>query len=95
MSVPISAVQFLFDERAKIINNSITAIDEFVVSQNDVEVILKSVNVNKSSGSDRLGNLILKKCCDVISLPLSILFNQSLIDATFPTAWKNVDVCPI
>ena len=32
---------------------------------------------------------------DVISLPLSIIFNQSLIDSVFPLAWKTVDVCPI
>ena len=51
--------------------------------------------LNKSSGSDKLGNIILKKCSDVISLPLSIIFNQSLIDSVFPSAWKMVDVCPI
>ena len=95
LSVPFPSTQFLSNEKAKIENQTLPEIEEFRVSQYEIKEILKSVNVNKSSGSDKLGNIILKKCSDVISLPLSIIFNQSLIDSVFPLAWKMVDVCPI
>ena len=51
--------------------------------------------MNKSSGSDKIGNIILKNCWSTVSLPLSILFNRSILDSEFPSAWKMVDVCPI
>ena len=42
-----------------------------------------------------IGNRILKECSDVLSLPLTILFNISLDNAIFPTDWKKADVCPV
>ena len=53
------------------------------------------LDVNKAKGSDLIGNRILKECSDVLSLPLTILFNSSLDNGIFPTDWKKADVCPV
>ena len=66
-----------------------------ITDEVEVEKILKGLNIHKSSGSDLVGNMILKQCCGSMSLPLSVLFNTSFDNAYFPAAWKKVDVFPV
>ena len=94
--VPPTSASFLAIEKTKLLSSSaVPILDDVVVNQTDIINVTNSVNINKSSGTDSVSNLILKKCGVQLSVPLSILFNSSLSDACFPSAWKKADVYPV
>ena len=94
LNVPDHATFFINNEKSKLVSPPIT-LDNIIVLVNDVLSITKSLNINKSSGSDLVGNTVLNKCSESLALPLSILFNNSLQNSHFPTAWKRADIYPI
>lgn len=62
------------------------------------DVICKQIKELKpkfTSGPDNIPPIFLKQCCSSISTPLSILFNRSLAEGTFPSPWKCSFVLPI
>ena len=97
LTVPGYANEFLAEHKnsAAAPNNESIIIDAVTTSEEEIKIILSNLDVNKARGSDLIGNRILKECSDVLSLPLSILFNNSLDNAIFPTDWKKADVCPV
>ena len=97
LSVPEYSNKFLAEQRnvAAAPNNEPIFIDAVTTSEDEIKTILSKLDVNKARGSDLIGNRILKECSDALSLPLSILFNNSLDNAIFPTDWKKADVCPV
>jgi Reverse transcriptase (RNA-dependent DNA polymerase)/Endonuclease-reverse transcriptase len=56
---------------------------------------LRSLDAKKSSGPDELPATLLKNCATAFSYPLSIIYNKSLSDGKFPTAWKLAYLTPI
>ena len=46
-------------------------------------------------GPDHISEVILRKLAHVLALPVFILFQQSLSQGIFPTAWKAATVVPI
>ena len=72
-----------------------TSIDDLIVEPNDVLKIIQSLNVNKASGHDQIGNLLLKEAGPFISVVLASLFNNSLQSGVFPETWKRARVIPI
>ena len=56
---------------------------------------IKELKLNKSSGPDGIHNKMLLKGVDIISQPLASLFNRSIDEGTFPTAWKTAHVTSI
>ena len=46
-------------------------------------------------GPDGISSKVLKKLCDVIALPLSILFRKSLDEGKIPDDWRDSNVSPI
>ena len=65
------------------------------VSPDEVQKVLKCLNVSKATGPDNIGNFILKICADAISEPLAQLFNHSLAMNKFPSKWKFSHVVPV
>ena len=49
----------------------------------------------RSSGHDGISNLLLKELSDVISHPLSIIFNCLIESGVFPDLMKIADVIPL
>ena len=66
-----------------------------MVSSQEVEKQLKSVERNKATGLDDLPPGLIKDAAELISAPLAHLINLSLKTSTFPTDWKMVKVIPI
>lgn len=66
-----------------------------VITPEIVHKHLQKLKPNKASGPDGLGSNILKDLCEVISTPLSMLFNQSLRQCYVPSDWKTANVSPI
>ena len=70
-------------------------IDNVIVQEQDVEDILKGLDVNKAYGPDNLSPRLLKEAGGSIVKVLTLLFNKSLELAKFPQAWKRANVLPI
>lgn len=65
------------------------------ISQDEVLNNIKNLDANKGAGPDKIPAVFLKNCSVSISVPLTILFNQSLKAGEFPEKWKNSAVIPI
>ena len=73
----------------------IPVLSQIVVTENDVLSILNRLNVNKSCGSDKIPNKILKLAGILIKEPLTKLFNKSLEQGVYPDMWKHANITPI
>ena len=48
--------------------------------------------MTKASGSDLISPRLLKEGATILSKPLSIIFNRSLLQGYFPSNWKDANV---
>lgn len=60
-----------------------------------ISKILNALDTNKSTGPDKIGNLLLKKCCDTLSKSLSLVFQTCTNKGIYPEYWKLSQVTPI
>ena len=65
------------------------------VSEADVLDELNSLRINKATGPDGVGNVVLKRTAISLYKPLTRLFNYSLHSGIFPSTWKLAHVCPV
>ena len=70
-------------------------LDEIVLSVMEVKNVIKDLNKNKATGPDTIHNRLLIAAADVISEPLTNLFNRCLNESKFPSHWKIAHVTPI
>ena len=66
-----------------------------LVTSDEVEKMLKSLNSKKAAGTDRLPIKLVKLASEVLSKPLSIAMNNSITSSTFPVKAKVATVVPI
>ncbi|XP_065645257.1 uncharacterized protein LOC136075750 [Hydra vulgaris] len=64
-------------------------------SIDEIKNKLKNLNPNKTTGPDNVHPMILKQCANVLSLPLTIIYNKSLSERSIPHAWRNANVTPL
>ena len=77
------------------INRLYSHLDNIVVTKLEVESVLKTLVVGKASGPNGLSNRILRELASQLSTPFCTLFNQSLRTGSFPTPYKEANVCPV
>ena len=65
------------------------------VTISEIEKHINSLKPKKSRGLDGIDNLLVKELRDIISEPLSIIFNNSLIEGVFPCRMKTSKVVPL
>ena len=70
-------------------------LDNINITSDTVDDILKSLNITKSCGPDLVNPRLLREASNVISTPLSHIFNKSLSLMEYPSAWKQANVVPI
>ena len=70
-------------------------IDNISTLTQEINILLKNVDVSKACGYDGIGNKILKICADNITNPLCHIINESLSLGVFPSMWKFANVIPI
>ena len=58
-------------------------------------MLVKNLNKNTATGPDTIHNKLLIAAADVISEPLTNLFNRCLNESKFPSQWKIAHVTPI
>ena len=66
-----------------------------IVDETTVWSYLKSVKFSFFGGPDKIPSCVAKICADMLSKPLSWLFNLSLSSGTFPDVWKDSYVLPL
>ena len=65
------------------------------VTSNEVNLILKSLNTKKASGTDKIPTKLVKLALDFLSPPLATAINNSLASSKFPDIAKVATVIPI
>ena len=60
-----------------------------------IEAIIRKIQPKFSSGNDEISNFLLKKLCDVISVPLTMLINKSITEGHVAKSLKQSIVVPI
>ena len=76
-------------------NNNLKLLATIKCTPENIEEILKSLEVKKSTGPDKLGNNILKACSKSLSKSLGFIFQTCLNKGVFPTTWKYSQITPI
>ena len=61
----------------------------------EIKSLIKNLPPKTSSGCDDISNTLLKKLAPALLEPLTIIFNKSLIEGTFPERMKLADVVPL
>ena len=78
-----------------ILYNVNSELSSLTLTPSEIESILKSLPLGKATGPDGIHNPVLRELATELSLPFSLLFNQSLGSGIFPECWKLSNVCPI
>lgn len=65
------------------------------ITQEDIEITIKEMNANASPGPDGIGMKILKECKSTLSVPLMILWRNSLDTQEIPPVFKQANITPI
>ena len=60
-----------------------------------VEKVSKGLNPGKSMGLDEINPLLLKTMSKVFSVPLAVIFQESICSGTTPKIWKDARVTPL
>ena len=76
-------------------NPPISPLAEVRVTESEVLAALNNLNMNKSTGPDKIPTKLLKMTALLITEPLTKLFNKSLSIDTFPASWKRAQVTPV
>ncbi|KFO70702.1 hypothetical protein N303_03709, partial [Cuculus canorus] len=65
------------------------------VEEDQVHDHLRNLNIYKSMGLDGIHPRVLKELADVLSKPLSVIFQRSWLTGEVPLDWRLADVVPI
>ena len=71
------------------------SVTDCCITVEDVELRLRSLDVNKSPGGDGLHCAVLKHCASSLAFPLAYIFRRSLDEGVLPNTWLEANVTPI
>ena len=71
------------------------ALENVVLTEQEVLKELNSINTSKAPGPDGLTTHVLKACAAPLVSPITTLFNQSLQTGKIPSDWRKANVVPI
>ena len=77
---------------AKLTNESL---DTVSFSTDDIFKLINNSDPNKAHSHDMLSIRMIKLCGNSLCNPLSMIFNDSLKERKFPSAWKKTHVVPV
>ena len=70
-------------------------ITSFGFTEEDISLIIKNLDPTKAHGCDNIAIKMIKICSESLTVPLRILFEQSLKEGRFPEIWKKANVGPV
>ena len=68
---------------------------ELIINEETVLENLMKLNINKSSGPDKIPAILLKQTAEAFKTPLSLLFSRSYNEGKVPSILKNANVTPL
>ena len=83
------------DDEVPRINVVETNIHPLIITPEIVKNAITNLDPNKAAGPDLIHNKVLIQAVNIISLPLSKLFNRSLEESKFPEEWKKANITVI
>ena len=81
----LAPIEFLTDNR----------LENIVTTRDEVQKILKGLDIGKATGPDGISSRMLKETSIAIAGPLAELFNKSFELGRVPKIWKEANLCPI
>ena len=76
-------------KRNKLIKNPVNGVFSFQrINVQKVTKLLKTMDVGKATGLDKIPNTLLKIATDVVAPSLTDIFNQPQLTVIFPSDWK-------
>ena len=72
-----------------------TVFDSISISDYDVFNSIRKLKCKLSSGPDNIPPMLIKKLCDSLCRPLSLLFGQFIFIGFVPDLWRKVVVIPV
>ena len=69
--------------------------EDFIILPYQVQCKLDNIDVHKSIGPDNIPNWIFRDFSPWLAEPICAIFNTSLRQGVFPSAWKMANVVPI
>ena len=67
----------------------------YPTSEIEIRQLIENLPNKTSSGHDNISNILLKKICPIITQPLVLIFNLSLINGVFPSRMKLSEIIPL
>ena len=67
----------------------------FRINQRRVETLLEDLKIGKSSGPDKIGNILLRNAAKGLSKSLTLIFQTIINKGTCPSQWKFGQICPV
>lgn len=93
------AQQTLLDDSASTLPDSINivgpSLNDIQFTPLEVQGVLETLKLGKSTGPDNVNNRVLKEVSVALSKPLCDLFNTSMSKSQFPDIWKEANVSPL
>ena len=96
LSIKLNCLCRIYSSQANSkINRNPKSIYFHSVTEIEVRNLITSLPNKTSSGYDNINNILLKKLCNSIALPLTHIFNLSISKGVFPTKMKMAETCPL
>jgi hypothetical protein len=70
-------------------------LSDIEVTAEEVMKQLTTLDATKAVGPDKVSPWILKEAAQALSVPLAMIFNESLMSGELPSCWKKANVVPI
>ena len=70
-------------------------ITSFDITNEDISLTIKNLDPAKAHGCDNTSIKMIKTCSASLTVPLKIIFEQSLKEGRFPAIWKKANVVPV
>ena len=70
-------------------------INDLHITQNGVQKLLSELDPSKANGPDGISTRVLKECADIISKPLTLIFQASLKQSKIPDDWRKATITPL
>ena len=67
----------------------------FEINENDILLIIKTLNVSKAHVWDKISIRMIKLCSKTIAMPLKLILWSILEEIVFPDDWKKNNIVPI
>ena len=70
-------------------------VNDIQITEKKIKTVLESLLLNKSTGPDNIGNIVLKNCCKSLPKSLLLLYKTVMNKSVYPSYWKISQVSPV